>query len=175
MTQLSPREKIMAMIVGGVLAILVNLIAFSYVMKTYRRLTSDLEVKRGELATLQKLSADKEVWAQRDTWLTQKQPKLGNPTNAGVKFLDEIKEIAQRTGVTLETPTMSNPSQSTQYTSVSVSLETKSDWPQLIKFMTTIQAPDRFIALDSVKLEVDNADKTKMHGTFRIARWHARQ
>ena len=49
----------------------------------------------------------------------------------------------------------------------------KCSWSSLVGFLGEIQAPERFIVLESVNLKVDPADPTQMFGRLKIARWYA--
>ena len=56
---------------------------------------------------------------------------------------------------------------------VFASIETKSPWPPLVRFMYDVQQPESFVVFESVNLQIDSADPTMMRGKFKIARWFA--
>lgn len=171
--QLSKRELILAIAVGGVLFLLVNLAVLRLVTQARSRLQSDLEVKRQELKSLRLFANDAELWSERDAWLTARQPLAQNLDGAGVQLLEEIKQLAQQESVLLEKPDLQGVEKNATATVVPVTLETKSTWPALIEFLHNLQTPERFIAVESADLRQDPEDNTQMRGKFRIARWFA--
>ncbi|RYD82950.1 MAG: hypothetical protein EOP84_08610, partial [Verrucomicrobiaceae bacterium] len=68
---------------------------------------------------------------------------------------------------------LGTPSQKDYYTSVYVTVETRSTWEELISFMAELQAPEKFIVVESANLKKYPADETKMQGALRIAKWYA--
>ncbi len=171
--KMSRREKTLAAIVAGALALIVLMVLINFVMEKQASLRAQLSAKRTELATLETLSAERNTWAARDEWINAAQPRLTNRSGAGVQLLDEVKEIARENGVMLENPAIGLPDTKSAYASMPVTVETKSSWESLIKFLQQLQAPDRFLAVENMEVKVDEADDTKMHGSFRIARWYA--
>ncbi len=173
MTTLSRREKVLAAIVGGTVALLLNGFLLSFFFQNQARLRTDLARREGELKTLRILLEERPVAEQRTAWLQGKQPRLENEQAAAFQLLDRIKAVAQTHVVKLERQEPGKAERRTQYTSVPVSIETRSDWKSLIRFMHELQGPEQFIVLESANLQVDKQDQTQMHGAFRIARWYA--
>ncbi len=170
---LSKRELTLAVAVAGIIFLLVNLALLRLVTQSRTRLMSDLETRRQELISLRTFAGDSELWAQRDAWLTAKQPPAENLEGAGVQLLEEIKQLAQQQNVLLEKPDLQGVESNAVATVVPVTLETKSTWPALVDFLRTLQTPERFIVVQSADLRQDPEDKTQMRGKFRIARWFA--
>ena len=92
---------------------------------------------------------------------------------AGVQLLDEIKALARKHGVLLENPLIRPPEPQSDDVAVAIEVEVKSAWSPLISFLYDLQTPESFVALDSANLRVDAEDQTRLHGRFKIARWHA--
>ena len=173
MNRLSTRERIMLGIILGIVLILGNIAVVSALWKQYGRTRADLALKQSELKSLKQMGAERELWAKRDAWLTQKQPKLVNRDQARVILLDEIKTAAKTRNVLLENPALGSIESQPTYQSVSVNVETKSSWADLVGFLVGLQTPERFIVFESANLQIDATDPTKMRGRFRIAKWYA--
>jgi hypothetical protein len=170
---MSPREKLLAAIVGGAIFLVFNLILLSMLNRQQITLRSTIVSKRAELDAMKTLVAERDTWTKRDAWLSGKQPALTNEGSAGVQLLEQIKGIAGTAGVTLENPAIASPGKSPYYRSVSVSVETKSLWPALVKFLQNLQQPGQSIVIESTSIQIDPSDNTKMKGTFKIAKWYA--
>ncbi len=171
--KMSRREKTLAAIVAGALALIILMVLIKFLIEKQASLRAQLAAKRAEFASLETLAAERDTWAARYEWINTTQPKLKNRSGAGVQLLDEVKKIARENDVMLENPAIGLPEIRNAYASMPVTVETKSSWEALIKFLQMLQAPDRFLAIENMEIKVDETDDTKMHGSFRIARWYA--
>jgi hypothetical protein len=171
--QMTSRERTLATIVGAILFIFVNLLLIQTLMTHVRRFRSDLIVKAQSLETKDALLADREVWEQRDQWLTQKFSKLIDPDRAPITLRDAAMGIAKKHGVTLENAVHGKAETKPNYIAVGVSFDLKCKWSELGGFLAEMQAPEQFIAFDNANLQADSTDKTLMHGRFRLQKWYA--
>ena len=172
---MSQREKMLAVGVGSVLFVLLNLFVASFFFRTQAKLRVDLTDKQLNWESARSLLSERDTWTKRDAWLREKQPKLTNESGAGVELLEQIKLAAKSSGLTLENPAIGSPQKTPNYRSVPVNVETKSSWEGLIKFLHAVQKPDQFVVLENANIQIDSADPTQMHGRFKIARWYAAQ
>ncbi|MDQ3622236.1 MAG: hypothetical protein M3463_07075 [Verrucomicrobiota bacterium] len=175
--QLTPREKTLALIVGAVVAVLINVVLLNFFAKSQRRLNGELNGKKEQLEAMRSLYSEKELWAKRETWLETNQPKLTSDAAATRELKKEIEELMKAHGVVPENPVVgvpeSVPKDRPMYVSVPMSIETKSSWTALIKFLAESQSREKFMVVESASLQTDPTDKTQMRGKFKIARWYA--
>lgn len=173
MNRLSPREKLLACVVLGVVFVLINLAAFSSIVKRHAELRADLASKQVELKSLKLMLSQVDSSTAHEAWLKQKQPKLTNREQARVALLDEVKAVAKSNDVMLENPAFGSIDSQPDYQSVTVQVETKSSLASLVGFLNGLQQPEHFIVCESANLQVDTGDATKMRGHFKIAKWYA--
>lgn len=173
MNRLTARERLLVTLVLGVLFILGNLMLCRSLLDRHAQLQAGLRSGRAELGAMQKLLAERDQWAARAAWLGAHQPKLSNPEQAGVMLLDEIKEAARANDVLLESPELGGVESQAAYRSVSVQVATKSSWANLVKFLHTVQQPQRFIVFESASIQADPANAERMACRFKIAKWYA--
>lgn len=174
---MTKREKVLAGLVGGAVAVLLNIFLISFFTKNHRALKQDLARKESHLKGMHTLMADRALWDQRAAWIAAHQPKLEDPGSAGVKLMEEVRDLAKRHEVLIapETLVIGTPSKKQYYTSVPITVETKSTWKALVNFLSELQTPEKFIVLESTNLKVNSADKTQMQGRLTIAKWYAPQ
>jgi Tfp pilus assembly protein PilO len=170
---MSKRERVLAFLVGGTVFLLLNLFLLTAIARKQTSLRNELSTRRNDWASIQQLLAERDLWKQRDAWLDSKQPKLTNETTDYVQLLDQLRDLAKQHDITLENPTAGSPEKTQWYHSVSVNMETRSSWQSLIAFLQAVQTPERFMVFESANIQIDGEDATKMHGTFKIARWYA--
>jgi hypothetical protein len=171
--KLSSRERVLALAMGAVVVLLLNLVLLNAFARTNIALRTQLGQRRVEWAAMRELLGAQGLWAARDTALTARQPKLANENAAGVELLDLIGGLAKKHGVTYENPVFGGVVKGQWYRSVPVTLDTHSSWPDLIGFLYALQKPDQFIVCESANIQVDPSDQTKMLGHFKIARWYS--
>jgi hypothetical protein len=173
MTEMSPKERTMAMVIGLIAVIVISYLVVDYFLKNQTRLRTELARNTAALATMRRQMAEKPMWDQRDAWLQAKQPRLGSEDTAGVQLLDRVKEVAKKNSVEVTSQALRPPAHLADYSSISVDLETTSTWPSLIGFMRELQGPEQFVVLEGVNLKIDDKDATQMRGNFKIAKWFA--
>lgn len=171
--QISNREKRLVLIVGGLVAVFLNLFLINFFLNNRARLQAESRSKASQLAAMQALFSERELWAKRDAWLSQSQPRLLNEATAGGQLLEEVRELARKANVQPLEPQINNTERRPNYTAVVVSIETRSSLGALRDFLYQMQSPERFIVFESANLQTDKEDKTQMHGKFRIAKWYA--
>jgi len=173
MKKLSSRERTLAMAMGGILFVLLNLLLLTALARRNTAMRAELEERRGEWAAMKELLGEQSLWASRDAALTKSQPNLTNENAAGVELLDLVRALAKKHDVTLVNEVFGGVSKNESYRSVPVMMDTHSAWPNLIGLLYELQKPDQFIVCESANIQVDPGDPTKMLGHFKIARWYS--
>jgi hypothetical protein len=169
---MSARERLLMLLVGGALVVLVSLVCFKYFAAQQTDLMRRKLAAESELRRLKALQAQKEYWSNRDRWLTSKLPTMGE-SGANLEFRNEVKAIADRLGVILETPSLGAPQRFPTHSSVTIVAEAKGSWAAIFRFLNELQAPGRLVAIDRLTLRTDAADKTRMHASITVAKWFA--
>ena len=172
-TQLSKRETMLATVVGLAVFVLVNLVVIKYFLKNRGRLQGELLTKAAQLEKGKSRLASNPMWKERDEWLKKVQPKLEHEGTAGGDLLNEIREAAKKTNAQVLEPQIGTVGRQPQYTSVFVTIDTKTSKEALRDFLYEMQSPERSIVFESANLQFDKNDKAQMYGKFRIAKWFA--
>lgn len=173
---MTQRERVLSLIVGGVFLLLVNLFLIRFFLTNHRRLRSELASSSDRLEQLTLLQSDRGVWEQRDAWITANQPKATNLGLAGPELLKEVEELAKKHSILLKRApnAVDLPINMPEYTAVRVNVEAVSGWDNLVEFMREAQKPTNFLVFESIKMEKDPNDETKMQiKPLRIAKWYA--
>ena len=180
--RLSPRERVLTLLVGGTVFVLVNLFVLSSLLGAFRGVNRQYAEKSQELELQNIFAREQPMWAQRMTWLKGKQPPLANRDRAGTELLDQVQGAARRAGVIITNPQIkpapinvsgTKDPNSHDYQSVSVEITTDGDWPDLTHFIQTLQRPEAFLVFDTATLRSDPANAIRMKGQFRISKWYA--
>ncbi len=170
---MSSRERTLLLAVVSVVVLLATLLVFTLFSRKRVELQAAIVARDAELAAMQSLADQRELWAARDAWLQQQMPKLTNPSGAGVNLLEQIKELARAQGALFQNPAINPIAKNKLYQIASINFETKSDWAQLVKFLATLQDPGSFLVVEEARIQIDPADPTQMQAKLRVARWFA--
>ena len=168
--RMNQRERFLALAVGGVIFLLLNLFVWSALFGMSRRAHADLASRKAVRAQQTVFLKERKMWDKRSEWLKKNQPTLKSPVEAST-LLDQVKEVAAKHNVLLENPQLGSSDSTPNYQAVFVSIETKGQWPPLVHFLYDVQQPEAFVVFESVNLVIDSADPTLMRGKFKIARW----
>jgi len=176
---MNPRERALAAIVGGILALVVIFALMKVFLAQQRTLTRQLADKTQTLTAMRTLIGERDLWEQRDQWLKQSQPRLDNANSAGVALLDQVKTIGQNRSLTPTDAQIGNadPAGKSKGAAqpVSVTFTVKGKWEDIVNFLYDVQTPTNFLVFEKATLQLDKDDKTQVSGTFKLAKWFAPQ
>src|SRR5688572_1820961 len=94
--QMSQRERTLTLIVGGVVALLINVVVIKFFMTQHRTQSTAIAETKKKIETLKQQETERSMWAERDTWLTTNLPDLGDDQVASRELGAMIKQIAQK-------------------------------------------------------------------------------
>ena len=170
--RMNRRERLLATIVGGIVFLLINLYVWGKLFSSLNQTRTDLVARQNMRKVQEVYIKERALWEKRAQWLKEKQPVLKGPGEAST-LLDEIKQIAGKHNVLIENPAIGTGDATPDRQSVFASIEVKSPWPPLVRFLYDVQQPESFVVFESVTLNIDPADPTMMRGKLKIARWFA--
>ena len=170
--RLNRREQVLSMIVAGALFLLLNLLIWSSLLGAAGRARADVAVRKTTRDQQSVFLKERNMWGKRDEWLKKNQPTLKSAGEASA-LLDQVKQIAGKHNILLENPAIGSGDSNANYQAVFASVETKSPWPPLVRFLHEVQQPESFVVFENVQLAIDGTDPTMMRGKFKIARWFA--
>jgi len=170
--RLNRRERVLALIVAGTVFVVINLVIWSSLAGMVGRTRAELAERKTTRRQQEVFMKERGMWEKRDEWLKKNQPTLKSPVEASA-LLDQLKQAASKQNIVIENPAIGSGDASLQYQAVFASIETKSPWQPLVKFLYEVQQPESFVVFESVSLAIDPGDPTMMRGKFKIARWFA--
>ena len=170
--RMSQRERIMTLVVAGILFLLINIFIWRWLLGTISGSRNQLSARKATRSEQTVYLRERELWAKRDQWLQKTQPTLKGAEETST-LLEQLKTIAGKYNIVIENPAIGTGETTPNHQAVFASIETSSHWPELVHFLYDVQQPDDFIVFESVNLAIDGNDATMMRGKFKIARWFA--
>jgi hypothetical protein len=168
--QMSQRERTLALVVGGILFLLINLAIWSALFGMSSSARRQYAAQRTLRKEQQVYLGEEKTWKTRADWLAKEQPTLTNPAEAS-SLLTQVKEIATKHSVQIDDPQIGAVETTPSHQSVSAIFQTKSGWVPLVHFLYDAQRPTAFTVFEQVNLMVDGNDATVMQGRFKVAKW----
>ena len=172
-TQMSERERLLSSIVAGVVFLLVNLFLWSWIFGALGRAQGDLTARKAERQQQAIFLKERDLWEKRQQWVQQNQPVFKGAGEASTLLEQQLKPVAGKHNILIENPQIGSGETTANHQSVWASIETKSPWTALVRFLYDVQQPEAFIVFENVNLAIDNTDPTLMKAKFKIARWFA--
>ena len=170
---MSPRERTLALLVGGVIALLVNVVIIKFFMGKKTEFQLSIAKTEGQIAQKKALESERAFWAERDAWLNANLPTFGDPLVANRELTKQLTELAKKHGVTLETPQNGVPSRQKEYVGLGVRVSGKGPWVPMMEFLRELQEPGQFIVFDPLDLKVDATEKTLLRADVTVTKWFA--
>jgi hypothetical protein len=173
--KLTPREKNLLLGCVGVLvfmvfAILVN--GFMQRRSTALQKISTLQAQKNENATWM---ADREFWEKRRNWLVEKMPATESLGRAQGQLLEDLQNQALEYGITAEQPTLpplAAPNEN--FREVTVSMRLRGDQITVLRWLSTMQSPEKFQAIRLLDIEIDTRSREvtpQVVCNLTVARW----
>jgi hypothetical protein len=172
-TRMNQRERLLATAVGGIVLLLLNLFVWSWIFGAIGRAQDELAISKTKHKEQEVYLKERNLWTKREEWLQQHQPVFKGPGDASSLLDEQLRPIATKHNILLENPQIGSGESSSDHQSVWASIETKSQWAPLVRFLYDVQQPEAFIVFENINLAIDSNDPTLMKGKFKIARWFA--
>ena len=176
--RISQREKRLLLLVLGTAFILGNLLALTTIARSFRTLRQDYRDKNDEWKFASNFIQDKATWDTRAEWLRKTQPKMTSRDSVSYALLDQVQGLGRQYKVIITNskirPVSPGDKVSPDYQAVTMEIDTRSDWGDLVRFMNALQQkPENFLAFDEARLHSEPSDPATMIGNFRLSKWFA--
>ena len=176
--RLSPRERLLTLLVGGAVFLIANLVAIRFLLSAYTDLNQQNSEARRNVLLLRALADQQSTWTQRNDWLKATQPVLTNRDRAGTALYEQLQGIARARQVIVNSlqikPPVTGPAPGGDAPQVvSVEGDTQGDWPETVRFLAEVQKPENFLVFDLASLRTSPTDARMMKCHFQVSKWYA--
>lgn len=175
LAQMSPRERTLALLVGGVLLVLVNLILIKFFLQKHGEFQKAVTATQAKIDALKQRESQRTLWAERDAWLTQKLQTMGDPQVENRQLGEVVKEVARKHSVLLENPNYGVPRKEAGHTTLGYRISAKGAWEPMMDFLRELQGPGQFISYEPLEVKVDPSDKTLLRADLTVTKWFRAQ
>lgn len=171
---LNPREKRLLIAVLGTLFIVANLLLLREYTSRRQAASSGLSQLKEQLASNKIWLNDQTFWEKRQGWLENHMPYTDSSGRSQGQLLEEIQTAALDAGLTVSNTTLLEPAALDHANEVAVTLRLRGDQDTMLRWLLTLQSPEKFQAIKALDLELDRRAREKTPQTqcnLTIARW----
>jgi len=173
-TKLSTREKRLLALCFSVLALMATMILANTFFQ--RRATALATIARleSELAQNQTWLSDRAYWEKHAAWLAQNMPSTDSLGRSQGQLLEDIQNAALDLQLRVERQTLLEPVSQPSYREVSVTVRIEGDQDILLRWLATLQSPEKFQHIKEIDFEIDTRAKNpkpQAECDLTLARW----
>ena len=177
---LNAREKRLLTICLLTLLVVGNALAIREFMSRQKSASSGLSVLKEQETSNRIWMNERALYEKRLAWLETSMPYTASAGRSRGELLDDLQGSARDVGLKVDNE---NPQESLALelsnkdvyaNEVSVSMRVRGDQDTLMRWLLTLQSPERFTTVKSVELELDSRSKEKTpqaQCNLTVARW----
>jgi Type II secretion system (T2SS), protein M subtype b len=172
---LSRREKNLLLLCVGALVLVGGMIAGQQFLSRREQALKKVHALRQQKQEQDAWLSDRLFWQKRRLWLQDHMPSTDSLGKAQGQLQQEVEDAALEWGFTTEQPTLVPlPPATANYREVAVSIRIKGEHDLLLRWLATLQSPEKFQAIRELELSLDNRSKEKtpqIVANLTLARW----
>jgi len=172
---LNTREKRLLLLCLGTIVIIVNVIFFRGFNLQRKALTESIKRLSDEAADDKIWLNDRAFWAKRQDWLTKHMPYTDSTGRSQGQLLDELQNTALDAQLKVSNQVLHDePTKEADYKEVSLSIKVRGDHDVLLRWLLSLQSPEKFEAMKTFDLQLDTKGKDKTpqaECNLTVARW----
>lgn len=173
--ELNTREKRLLFLCLGTIFVIINVICFRGFSLQRKALTESIKHLTEEAADDKIWLNDRAFWAKRQDWLTKHMPYTDSTGRSQGQLLDELQNSALDAQLKVTNQVLHDePTKETDFKEVSLSLRVRGDHDVLLRWLLSLQSPEKFEAIKSFDLQLDTRGKDKTpqaECNLTVARW----
>lgn len=171
---LSPREKRLLLLCLGALFVAVNLLALrEFTLRRVAAASGLQELVEQQVSNRAWLN-DRDFWNKRMNWLDETMPRTNSAGKSQGELLEEIQNTALDHELKISNQTLLEALALDHYNEVAVNVRVRGDQDKMLRWLLTLQSPEKFQAIKSLELELDSRAREKTpqaQCNLIIARW----
>lgn len=167
---LSPRERTLALLSGGTLFIVLNLLFLPKLTAANRAAHQKNSELKAQLAAAEGWIAKEDYWTKRRDWLEETEPSLSVARQDSATQLEQLQAAARKLSLQLEDVQLLQLPEAEFYQPVGVKFTVNGPWAGLVKFVADLQDPKLFDVIPRFSIKSDR-EPPNIHCEMELQRW----
>lgn len=171
---LNQREKRLLIAVLATLFAVANLLLLREYTSRRDAAKSGLSQLKEQVASNKVWLNDRSFWEKRHDWLEAHMPFTNSAGRSQGQLLEEIQTSALDAGLTVSSTTLLEPAPLDFANEVAVTLRIRGDQDIMLRWLLSLQSPEKFQTIKNLDLELDRRAREKTpqaQCNLTIARW----
>jgi hypothetical protein len=171
---LNQREKRLLLGCIAVIVIAATAVGYSFYDKRRKALNGALTTLTEQARENQEWLNQRERWDKRMNWLEAKMPYTDSAGRSQGQLLEELQSSALDAELKIVGQTLLEPLALDHANEVAVNIKVRGDQEKMLRWLLTLQAPEKFQAMKAFEFELDTKSKEKTpqaQCNLTIARW----
>lgn len=173
-TKLSNREKRLLAFCFGALALMASMILANEFFQRRSASLATIARLESELTQNETWLSDRAYWEKHASWLAQNMPATDSLGRSQGQLLEDIQNDTLDLQLRIERQTLLEPISQSSYREVSVNVRIKGDQEIILRWLATLQSPEKFQHIKEVDFEIDTRAKNpkpQAECDLTLARW----
>lgn len=171
---LNPREKRLLAACLVTLFLVINFLALREFNMRRTNVTTGLSQLREQVASNQVWLGDRAFWEKRKAWLESAMPYTDSAGKSQGQLLELLQNTALDMGLTVSNTTLLEPLALDYANEVGVTVRVRGPQDVMLRWLLTLQSPERFQAVKNLELELDSRAREttpQAQCNLTVARW----
>lgn len=171
---LNTRERRLLVLCLTTLFVVGNALAVREFLTRYKTATTSLSTLKEQANSNRIWMNDRAIYEKRLVWLEKTMPYTASAGKAQGQLLEDLRNSALDVGLKVENETPLESLELDHANEVSVSMRLRGDQEIMLRWLLTLQSPEKFTAIKSIELELDSRSKEKTpqaQCNLTAARW----
>lgn len=171
---LNVREKRLLFLCLGTIFLVGNGLALREFTAKRKGILGSLEQLAEQATVNQALLSDRAFHEKHRAWLDQHMPYTESAGRAQGQLLEYLQNAALDNELTISNQTLLEPLELDHFNEVAVSIRIRGDQEKMLRWLLSLQSPERFQAIKSIDLELDSRAREKTpqaQCNLTVARW----
>lgn len=170
LTKLNSRERTLALMLGLVLFLLLNLFFLPKLTAANRTARQKNTELKAQLTAAEGWVAKKNYWAEHKQWLDETEPVLNAAREESATQLEQLQAAAKANGLAISDIQLLQLDETEFYQPVGARLTISGPWPGVVKFIAGLQNPALFDVIPRFSMRSDQ-EPPNVRCELEIQRW----
>jgi Tfp pilus assembly protein PilO len=170
MHKISSREKMLAIALGVIAFLIVNLLFLPKLTTANRLAKQKGKELKAELTAADGWIKQSAYWKEREDWLEKEEPTLTERGNASATQIEELQKFAQEFGLQLKDLQLLSPKEAEFYHPVGVRFSLVGPWASVVRFLAELQTPTLFDVIPRISIR-SATEPSQVHCEIELQRW----
>ncbi len=160
MRTLNRNERTLALSLGAVVFLIVNLVAFRWVTAQLREGRVELEQARNQIRVAEALIAERPYWESLGLWMERNPVETYEGRESDLAFAESVQRGVEAAGLSVQSQSLREAEIDGDLVVAGLDLDVRGRLEPMVRWLNELQQPGSYVAIESFTLKRADADST---------------